>query len=173
MTQTIDFSALTLKDAFDLAICIEEEARQRYVDFAAQLGRRYKGDASDFFEVMAGNEAKHAEQLLAERVQRFGSAARTVSPDLISDVEAPGFETPRAFMSPRQAMHVALAAEIKAYDFYNQALSLTTDAEVVALFTELREEEQEHRAMLEQRIAALPDDDGAAPEEDTDDIPQL
>lgn len=173
MTQTINFSALTLKDALDLAISIEEEAQQRYVEFAEQLGRRYKGDASEFFEVMAVNEAKHAVQLQAQRTQRFGSAPRSVNTDMINEVEAPGYDKPRAFMSPREAMQVALASEIKAYDFYDQALGLAKDMEVATLFMELREEEREHKDMIERRLALLPADETTLPEEDTDDIPQL
>ena len=44
MFTRIDFSKLTLMDALDLAHLIEVEAYQRYMLFAAQLGRRDVGD---------------------------------------------------------------------------------------------------------------------------------
>ena len=50
MTTSLDLSKLSLMDALDLAILIEEEARQRYEMFASQIGRsgsRY--DAGSFF----------------------------------------------------------------------------------------------------------------------------
>ena len=35
-TRGIDFRALSLKDALDLAVLIEQEAEERYEEFAAQ-----------------------------------------------------------------------------------------------------------------------------------------
>ncbi|MDP6674658.1 MAG: ferritin family protein [Gammaproteobacteria bacterium] len=55
-------------------------------------------------------------------------------------------------MSPLQAFEVALSAEQKAYDFYNQVLTHVTDPEIHALFTELRDEEAEHERMLQEII---------------------
>ena len=49
----IDFSALTLKDALDLAILIEEEARERYEDFADQMEQHHTPEAGRFFRFMA------------------------------------------------------------------------------------------------------------------------
>jgi len=39
MTSTlgIDFASLSLKDALDLAVLVEEEARERYEEFADQM----------------------------------------------------------------------------------------------------------------------------------------
>ena len=39
MTRDIDFATLTLMDTLDLAILIEEEARDRYQEFVEQLQR--------------------------------------------------------------------------------------------------------------------------------------
>ena len=36
-TRGIDFQTLSLMDALDLAILIEDEAQERYEDFAAQM----------------------------------------------------------------------------------------------------------------------------------------
>ena len=55
----IDFRSLTLQDALDLALSIEEEAKERYDQFAKITGGRYAGDAADMFRQMAGYEAKH------------------------------------------------------------------------------------------------------------------
>ena len=108
MAQKIDFAKLTLKDALDLAILIEEEAKVRYEEFARLVGGRYKGDSDEVFKNMAVYEAKHRDELKARRQKLFGSAPVTVSLDAIDDVEAPDRGQPRVFMSPRQAMEVAL-----------------------------------------------------------------
>ena len=37
MTRDIDFTELSLQDTLDLAIAIEEEARERYLEFVDQM----------------------------------------------------------------------------------------------------------------------------------------
>ena len=76
----IDFRSLTLQDALDLALSIEEEAKERYEEFVRQVGGgRYPGDAADMFRAMAVNEAKHGAQLAERRLRIFGKAPRTVT----------------------------------------------------------------------------------------------
>lgn len=152
----IDFRSLTLQDALDLAILIEDEAKERYEQFAKLVGGRYAGDASDMFRMMAGAEAKHREELAVRRRKLFGDAPSRVSASQIDDVEAPDRGAPRVFMSARQAMEVALASEEKAYDYFTGALPHVADAEVKALFLELQGEELKHQAYVKERLALLP-----------------
>ena len=156
MAQTIDFAKLTLKDALDLAILIEEEARARYEEFTKMVGGRYKGDADEIFRNMAVYEAKHRDELKARRQKLFAAAPVTVSIEQLDDVEAPDRGTPRVFMSPRQAMEVALASEEKAFDFFDAALRHVKDAEVRKLFEELRAEEKQHQEYVKKAMATLP-----------------
>jgi rubrerythrin len=153
----IDFGKLDLRDALDLAILIEEEARERYLEFSKLVGGRYEGDASDVFRKMAENEAKHESMLAARRRQLFGDAPRRVSRDLLDDVEAPDRGKPRTFMSARQAVEVALASEEKAHDFFAEALVHVRDAQVRKLFEELKAEEKEHRTLLRRKLGRLPE----------------
>jgi rubrerythrin len=169
MTQAIDFKKLTLQDALDLAILIEEEAKERYEQFAKIVGGRYAGDASDMFRDMAKNEAKHHADLLAKRTSLFGDAPRRVSSAAIDDVEAPDRGTPRVFMSARQALEVALSSEVKAHDFFAAALKHVSDPKVQALFTELRDEEAQHQKYVKARLDKLPP--GPDVEEDEADAP--
>jgi hypothetical protein len=46
----IDFTRLSVMDALDLAVLIEQEAEERYVAFAEMIGSRYEGDAAAFFQ---------------------------------------------------------------------------------------------------------------------------
>jgi rubrerythrin len=169
MARTLDPSSLTLKDALDLAILIEEEAEERYQELANLVGGRYTGDASDVFRSMAFNEHKHGRQLTERRRKIFGDAPRQVGRDQLWDVEAPDYGQPRVYMSPRQATEVAMASEQKAHDYFAAALPHVNDTEVRALFEELRDEELHHYATLEAHLRDLPpgpdveDDDADEP----------
>jgi len=173
MSTRLDLATLDLRDALDLAVLIEVEAYQRYKMFAAQLGRRFTGDAASVFASMAENEAKHGNQLKARRKALFGDTPRRVSLNDLFDVEAPDAASPRASMSTLQAFEVALSAEQKAYDFYDQALEHVSNPEIHALFTELRDEETEHVRMIREAIAKLPPGADVELELDKDELPGL
>ena len=173
MSTSLDLSKLSLMDALDLAILIEEEAHQRYKMFASQLGRTGGYDAGSFFASMAENEAKHGTELLARRMALFGKTPMKLKLVDLYDVEAPEMGAPRRGMSTVQAFEVGLAAEKKAYDFYDMALPGITDSEVRILFTELRDEESEHIEMVREEMAKLPTSASVEAEYDPDDAPYL
>jgi rubrerythrin len=144
----IDFAALSLQDALDLAILIEEEARERYEDLAHHLEQRHTPDAARFFRFMALNEEKHRSDLAAQRRAIFGEGASRVSRTSLFEVEAPELDEIHILMSVREALQVALRAERKAWAFFSEALPQIRDHAVAALFRELRDEEVEHEQMV-------------------------
>jgi erythrin-vacuolar iron transport family protein len=75
---------------------------------------------------------------------------------MLWDVEAPDYDEPRAFMSARQAMEVALRAETKAHEFFVQAIPHLLDPEVRKLFEELRDEEVLHQSLVREAMRSLP-----------------
>lgn len=156
MSQDLDLSKLTLKDALDLAVLVEEEARERYEEFADQMEMHHTKEAATFFRFMVENERKHGADLAARRKALFGDAPRTVSRLQFFDIEAPDYDKARAFMSPYQAMNVALQCEVKAEAFFVEALRHVSDPEVRKLFGELRIDETQHKALVEAEIAKLP-----------------
>lgn len=160
----LDFSKLSLRDALDLAILIEEEAQERYDEFADQMVKHHTPDAARFFRFMADNEAKHGLELAKRRVQLFGREERSVSRSMLFDIEAPEYDEARAFMTPRAAMEAALRSETKAYDFFLAALPRVQNVEVRELFEELRDEEVAHQDLVRQELAKLPPDDEVAPD---------
>jgi len=164
MPPTIDFATLSLKDALDLAILIEEEAKDRYEEFHENLAVHHTPDAAQFFKTMAGNEAKHGEDLLMRRQSLFPTQPRTVTRAMLWDVEAPDFDQSRAFMTARKAMEVAMACEVKAHDFFDAALAHVTDPDVRELFEELRQEEVEHKEMVQAILDRLPPDSNVDPD---------
>ncbi len=156
MIASVDFANLSLQDALDLAILVEEEAQERYLEFVDQMQQHHTPEAASFFAVMAKNEEKHGEELRARRRALFGDRPAQVKRSQLWEVEAPDYDQPRAFMSARQAMQVALASEIKAHEFFVHALPHVANAEVKALFDELREEEVQHQALVREAMSALP-----------------
>jgi rubrerythrin len=173
MSTLLDLSKLSLMDALDLAKLIELEACHRYQMFASQLGRTGGYDAGAFFAKMAENEAKHGQELEARRKDLFGDTPAKLTLDDLFDVEAPEMGSPRRGMSTMEAFEVGLAAEKKAYDFYDMALPGITDPDVRELFTELRDEETEHVEMLREAMAKLPPSAREAVEFDIDETPYL
>jgi rubrerythrin len=156
MSTRLDLSNLTLMDALDLASLIELEAKKRYTDFADSLGSRGVDDAGAVFRSMAVNETKHCEEIAERRLALFGDQPAKVRLEDIYDVEAPGMGEVRWNMSALKAYQVALYSEQKAFAFYDEALDHIEQADVRALFEELREEEAEHVRMLVKIIAKLP-----------------
>jgi rubrerythrin len=162
MAETIDFAELTLQDALDLAILVEEEAQERYLEFVDQMEKHHTGEAAGFFAAMAKNEQRHGEELRARRRSLFGDAPSRMKRSMLWDVEAPDYDQSRAFMSARQAMNVALAAETKAHEFFVRAIPHLADPEVKRLFQELRDEEILHQSLVREAMRSLP------PEEEPD-----
>jgi rubrerythrin len=87
---------------------------------------------------------------------------------MLWDLEAPSYEDARVFMSARQASEVALAAEIRAADFYGQAMTEISDPEVKELFAELRDEEVEHQMLIREHMAELPEERQVDPDDYAD-----
>lgn len=152
MTLRLDFSRLTLRGALDLAITIEEEAQLRYQEFAARVT---DPAAAAFFREMVVNESKHRRQLEARRHVLFRHEPPRFEISLVDDVEAPSPEEVPQAIGAREAMEVALRAEVRAWEFYDQALAHLTDPDVKAFFAELRDEEVEHQALLRGKLARL------------------
>lgn len=159
-TRGIDFGTLSLNDALDLATLVEEEAEERYHELAHQMEIHRTEEAAAFFQFMASNEKKHGEALSARRQALFGEAPRRVTRAMLFDIEAPDYDEARAFMSPRQALMVAMHSEQKAHDFFESALPHVRDADVKALFEELAAEEIHHQNLVARELAKLPEGEG-------------
>jgi rubrerythrin len=168
MSVDIDFASLSIRDALDLAILVEDEAEERYRELAENLELHHTNDAARFFQFMMSCEAKHGDELRDKRKELFGDEPSTVDRSMLWDVEAPAFETARSFMTLQDALDVALAAETKAYEFFDGALPEVEDPEVRELFTELRQEEVEHMQMVREQMKNLPQGDGFDPSDFAD-----
>jgi len=166
MSRNVDFARLDLKDALDLAILVEDEARERYEEFAEQMEVHHTADAARFYRLMALYEARHGADIAARRKTLFGDAPCRMSRSMLWDVEAPDYDKARAFMTPRRALEVALESEVKAHAYFTAALPSITDPDVRALFVELQADEVQHRALVQAELDKLPPD----PEVDVEDL---
>lgn len=163
--QGLDFSTMSLRDALDLAVLIEEEARDRYEEFADQMDAHHTPDAAKFFRFMAKNEEKHRAELAARRAKLFDEQPAAVTRQNLFDVEAPEYDEARAFMTRREALQAAFRAEKKAYTFFVQALIYISDSEVRQLFDELRHEEVEHQQLVLAELERTPPESALRPEQ--------
>ncbi len=162
-TERLDFEKLGLKDALDLAILIEGDARDRYVELAGQLRLHQRSPrAVMFFEQMARMEEAHHAALTAQRAERFPQDPGGVTLDLVDDLEGIHVDDARVEMSLRDALEAALDAERRAEEFFTRALACVKDPEVVRLFTELRAEEVQHRKLVSAELQHVPGGRAAA-----------
>jgi len=155
MSRTLDLSTLDLRDALDLASLIEDEAKERYEELAEQMEMHHDAEVAKFFHFMAKNEAKHGEELAERRKRLYPNLPRRVDRSMLWDVEAPGYETVHAFMSLKEALEVALAAEVKAFNYFCDVLKTIPGGEVKSLFEELKQEEIHHQNLVKGEMAKL------------------
>ena len=155
MTRTLNLKDLDLRDALDLASLIEEEAKERYVELADQMEMHHDAEVAKFFHFMAKNEARHGEELAERRKRLFPGLPTRVDRSMLWDVEAPGYETVHAFMSLKEALEVALTAEVKAFKYFNDVLETIPPGEVKTLFEELKGEEILHQDLVKKEMAKL------------------
>ena len=171
-TRSIDLTNISLRDALDLAVLVEEEAKDRYEEFAEQMEMHHNPEAAKFFRFMLSIEEKHESRLAERRRRLFWDAPREVTRAMIFDIEAPEYDDVRATMTLRQALEASLRAETKAFEFFEAAAALVQMKDVQDIFVELREEEREHQALVLKQIAKLPPE-GPARDDDDEDIVAL
>jgi len=155
MASMIDFAALDLRGAFDFAIMIEEDAQVRYERLSRLLGQD-PGGAGDVFRMMVAMEAKHRRDLVSRRNAIFCAAPPRIEISVLDEgVEVPDVDEDELPGNARAALEASLAAERRAYEFFERAIPHIREPEVRAFFECLRQEEAEHASLLAEKIAAL------------------
>lgn len=158
MASMIDFAKLDLRGAFDLAIMIEEDAQMRYEDFARAFAGKASAAAAVFRD-MAVNESKHCRQLEERRRKIFAQDPPRIEISVKDEEDgverAELGELEDGPITARQALEIALEAEVRAYEFYKNALAHLTNAEVREFFEHLMEEEVEHQDLLRKKLATI------------------
>ncbi len=155
MPHNIDFSALSLRDALDLAILIEDEAAERYEEFVVQLSLHDNNEAACRLLQRAWFEGTHERMLQRVRQSLFGDEPRRVTRGMLFNTERSGTVEAGGRMTVRQALEVVRDTETAAYAFYDVALRYIDDADVRDCFTQLRSEELADCAAVEAQLAVL------------------
>jgi rubrerythrin len=148
----------TVPDLYAHAIAIEREAAARYSEFAERMDDLGNEAAAEVFATLARLEAEHLDELLSR-------TAGMALPELASheyawlDRGAPetaGRELVWRLMTPRHALEIALAGEMRAAAFFESVVLSTGDALLRALAAEMAADETGHVLMLEKLLATTP-----------------
>jgi len=147
----------TLDEFMAQAFAMEREAAERYTEFADTLEMHNNRAVAALFRTLAGVEAKHAAQIMAEMGWRDAPPA----PHHV--VHWPGVEAPETvpidevhyLMQPWHALQLALASEKKAEAFFALLARMTESATVRAAALEMRAEEAKHVELVEAWIAKV------------------
>jgi rubrerythrin len=151
----------TLEEFMRQAYALEREAVERYTDFADAMEMHNNREVAAMFRTMAGYEAKHAEQIMAE----MGWSAPPAPPE--GGFGWQGFESPEAvpidevhyLMQPWHALQLALAAEQRAEAFFGQLARAAMQDSVRKAALEMQAEEQEHVELVRAWMAKVPQPD--------------
>lgn len=137
------------------AIAIEREAAARYAQFAERLSDRGSEAVAEMFSRLAAIEGEHLEALLR---RTEGVTLPTIQDDEYHWIEAgpasePARELTLRLMTPRQALAIALAAEMRAQAFFEHVFMTADDPALRALAQEMAAEEMEHVVAIEGLLA--------------------
>lgn len=149
----IDFSKLGPQDVLEIANLIEHEAQERYEVFADHMVTSGDHASAAFFLRMAELERAHGAQLSSRRITRFSDLPSRIRDVVEWDVEGPPLERSLTSLTVAEALEMAIASEVRARDFYGEALEQLSDPAVNAVLAELREDEIGHIRILETRRA--------------------
>jgi rubrerythrin len=137
------------------AIQQEREAARRYEELTEAMATGGNRDLQDFFGRMAAFSRRH----LAEAMARGGFRdLPSLAPDAYDWPDGTSPETADwvgvdALMGHREALEVALSGERRGHAYYAAIAATTSDPDVRMLAGQFAEEEAEHVAELERRIA--------------------
>lgn len=140
------------------AIAIEREAAARYSELAERMADMGNEAAAEIFATLARLEAEHLEALLQrtagmvlpaladhEHAWLEGGAPETAARELVF-----------RFMTPRNALEIALQGEKRAVAFFEHVVLTADDAMLRALACEMAADEADHIAMLEKLLESTP-----------------
>ncbi len=149
--------AMELKRFLAHALEMEEEAMNRYRELAEALREHNNLLVADFFEAMAGESAKHLEEVKSFPIAGDLPVFDPWDYDWPADApESTSYEAVHYRMDLRRALELALENEREAQAFYAQYAESTTDLETARLASSYAAEEADHARRLEERLKHLP-----------------
>lgn len=160
------FSSLSPQEALHAAIFIEErnaEVYHRFAEMFAEFRDAESLEISSVFWDMAVEEKRHSGILQLKYQERYGNASCSLTENDLQDmIEVPRLEDGDVFaaeesaqlLARERALHVALAAEKNAQDYYAQLVVQTEDGPLRRLYYELSIMEDGHVTYLQAMLKA-------------------
>ena len=152
----------TLDEFMAQALAMEREAVERYTVFADAMDVHNNAEVAKMFRTMAGYEARHASQIMAQMGWTADPEAPAGGfgwPDLEAPESVPIDEV-HYLMQPWHALQLALAAEQRAEAFFGHLAAAVTDEAVRRAALELQAEERGHVELVRAWLAKVPVPDG-------------
>jgi rubrerythrin len=148
----------TLNEFMTLALAMETEAAQRYVEFADAMEMHNNLEVAALFRKMADIEGRHAAQIMAEMGWKVAPAMPP------GKATWDGFEAPETtpgdevhyLMQPWHALQLALQNEERAERFFGKLARAATVATVKKAALELESEEREHVELVKAWLKKVP-----------------
>lgn len=150
------------------ALAIEQEAAERYAELADQMAVHNNREVAELFRKLAAIEAKHVANVETMSGGReLPAISLWDSPwDDAEGPEALAHDEVHYLMTPHHALSLALEAERRAVAFFARMVETAEDADVRRMASRLRDEEQQHVALMEEWLGRYP-----APSEGWDEDP--
>jgi rubrerythrin len=126
------------------AIAMEQEAAQRYEEFADAMETHNNREVAAIFRKLANIESRHADELLAEMGWSELPIVPRIAFEGFEGAETAPIDAVHYLMTPWHVLQVALAAEERAVRFFGRLLEIATDPAVRRAATEMLGEEREH-----------------------------
>jgi rubrerythrin len=148
----------TVTELYAHAIALEKEAAERYREFAQRMADEGNDEVASLFSQIASAEEEHLDTLL-RRTEGCSLPPLPLAKYRWLDAGAPetaARELVYRLMTPRQALAIALAAEKRARDFFDEVRRSAADPGVRALAQEMSMEENEHIGRVLEVMARMP-----------------
>lgn len=141
------------------ALAIEREAAARYREFAARLGDAGNDAAARLFAELAQCEEGHAAALERECE---GMALPEIAAQEYAWLDAAAPETAAhdlvfRLMTTRDALEIALAAELRAQAFFEEVIERAADPRLRELAAAMAREERAHAEWVREALRRTPD----------------
>jgi rubrerythrin len=141
------------------AWAMEDEASERYANFADQMEVHNNTAVADLFRKLSRIEEKHRDQILGQMGWTTPPVGVTYSWIGYEGPETGDLSDIHYLMQPYHALKLAELNERRAAAFFGQIAKLRVPADVRAAAKEMEEEEHEHVRLVQAWLAKVPEPD--------------
>ncbi len=150
----------TVEDLMRYAYAMEQEAAERYAEFADIMETHNNREVAEMFRKLARIEGRHSEQVLEHMSWTTPPAAPEggYQWERASGPESGDPEELHYLMQPYHALQIALHNEKRAYEFFRR-LSVDAPADLREAIKEMEADEAEHVALIQSWLDRTPKPD--------------